>query len=299
MSETNGQLEFDPQLLKRRQTLQWLLAETDWHMGLLPAHKLIVGVPLYHSLPAPFFIRWTHLNMRAVAGTVTVNGAYISTACEVMVSEALTAGGYHVPDCPKQGGPIHKLDAPRATPKITWEGLSQPGPVPWDWFVVIEHDVLPPTDVFDRIASYDPHKTPIIGAMVFEHNPPHPAMVFVENDGAFDPITPATVKAWTDAPGLYRCDATSFSLIAIARHVLSDWPEGSDAAPMFGLAHQVGSHDIWFCREARKRHPIHVDSGVVCVHGTPNWPIGLEDNQRCAHMVDETQVRDFKFAETI
>jgi hypothetical protein len=255
--------------------------------------KLIVGMPLYHHVPAPFFTRWLSLDRSSVACAMTVNGAYITTACEVIAKEALRLGGV---DAPWLGqGPVHHVQAPLTlSPKDFPTLVDDPvrPDVEWDRLVILEHDVLIPTDAFERIARYEPHHD-VVGAMVFEHAPPHPVMAFVDYpDGHYEPITPSTVKTWCDVPQLYQCDATSFSLISIARHVLEEWDH---SVPMFGLNREVGSHDLWFARKARAQgFTCFVDSGIVCEHLT-SVPIGYTHNQSIG-LAEGAETREFAYS---
>jgi hypothetical protein len=254
--------------------------------------KLVVGFPLYHQVPAPFFTRWMNIDKSPLVGSITVNGAYITTSCEVMVREALGLMGLASP-CPSQGGHVKHLIPPTSPSAIDYDVVvTEPSEarIEWDRLVIIEHDVLLPVDALVRIAHYDPDAD-IVGSMVFEHGPPHSAIVFIEDDeGHLDAITPQTVKAWTDEPMLYRCDATSFGCISIHRRVLENWDAD---IPMFGIDHVVGSHDLWFTRKARAQgFKVFVDSGMVAEHLT-TAPVGLSHNQDSAYLVDRAAVREF------
>lgn len=206
--------------------------------------KIVLGLPLYHSLPVTFFTRLLKLNHEATEGIVTVDGTYITKACDVIVEKA-------------------------------W---SVPGD--WDRLVILEHDMIPPLDALVRLAAYGP-EYPIVSAMYFGHQKPHVLIAFAEQtDGVYDYVDPATVQEWVDNPGLHECVATGFGLISISRHVLEDWPA---EIPMFNVENgTTGSHDLWFCKWARQfGHRIYVDSNIVCDHLT-QVPIGLADNQECA-----------------
>jgi hypothetical protein len=217
-------------------------------------NRLLVGFPLYHWTPANFFIRWLHMDKAAVCGCVTVNGAYITKSCETIVEQALAVDG-------------------------------------WDRLVILEHDMLPPPDALARIAHYTPEQA-IVGATYFRHEPPHTAIVYVENDGCYDPITPQTVNTWCEAPMLYRCDAVGFGLISIARHVLENWDRD---IPMFNVTGEIGSHDLWFCSRAREQgHLVYVDTGVMCEHLTETR-IGLSHNQ-AAQLPDGAVIKTFNYA---
>jgi hypothetical protein len=219
--------------------------------------NLVVGFPLYRQMPATFFAHWMHMDQSQVRAAITVNGAYLTVAMDLMVEKALAIDN-------------------------------------WDRLLVFEHDVIPAKNALNRVASYSPEQA-VVGSMIFGHDPPHTAMVYIEQpDGAFDPITPDTVRNWCADPMLYRCDATGFGFTSIARHVLKDWPAD---VPMFSTSKGIGSHDLWFCHHARQAgHHVFVDSGIVCEHLT-EIPIGLSHNQDCAHMINGADIINFDYAE--
>jgi hypothetical protein len=218
---------------------------------------MIVGFPLYHQVPASWFANWLRVDQSPLMGSITVNGAYITTAMTSMVQQALELDG-------------------------------------WDRLVVLEHDVIIPADGLVRIAAYEPGHA-VVGGLVFAHQPPHCAYVYVEQDDlAYNPITPTTAADWVADPMLYRCDAVGFGFTSIARHVLEHWDPDT---PMFNLDNVFGSHDFWFCHHARAQgHHVYVDTGIICEHLT-QVPIGLVDNQRCAHTVNGATVSEFSYAE--
>lgn len=189
----------------------------------------LVGFPLYHHVPATWFAQWEKMERHFVAGTLVINGAYITTAMDVMVKMALE--------------------------------MEEP----WDRLLVYEHDMIPPADAITRIANYDVDYD-IVGSMYFSHTPPHFAFVYIENpeDGDLDPIAPNTVKDWCDEPMLYEVGAVGFGFTSIARHVLEKWDPDT---PMFQLGSTHGSHDLWFCHHARQQgFKVFVDTGIVCEH---------------------------------
>lgn len=209
-------------------------------------NNLIMGFPLYHQVPASFFAQWLQMERGPVMGAVVVNGSYITTAMCIIVEKALE----------------HK----------NWERL-----------VILEHDMIPPLDALDKISKYTPEQA-IVGSMYFSHNAPHDAFVYVE-DGDEDhlkPISQDTVKQWCEKPGLYPCKGIGFGLTSISRHVLENWDPN---VPMFGMDNYYGSHDLWFCHEARKQgFDVYVDSSIVCQHLT-EVPIGFSQNQAGVHTI--------------
>jgi hypothetical protein len=220
--------------------------------------NLAVGFPLYKQVSATFFAKWMNMDTTHVTTTITINGAYVIDSVVAMVERALI------------------LDN-------------------WDRLVIFEHDMIPPSDALTRIARYTPEQA-VVGSMYFGHPIPHTAIVYIEqSDGAYDPISPDTVRDWCANPQLYRCDAVGFGFTSIARRVLEDWPLGE---PMFATSKTLGSHDLWFCKRAREQgHHVYVDTGIVCDHLT-EVPIGYADNQQMAHMIDVATIQPFDYTES-
>ena len=151
--------------------------------------RLMVGFPLFHQVPVPWFVNWTSMDCAELAGCTTVNGAYITTSMDLIVSGALE----------------HDT---------------------WDRLVIYEHDMIPPLDAFNRIAQYQPEHA-VVGSMYFRHEPPHNSVVYVEqSDLTYSALTPDTVRDWCEQPALYPCDAVGFGFTSIARHVLEQWNPG-------------------------------------------------------------------------
>jgi hypothetical protein len=221
--------------------------------------KLMVAFPLYHQVPAKWFSHWLNMDRADVMGTSTVDGVYITSAMDMLVSSALEHDG-------------------------------------WDRLVIYEADMLPPLDALCRAARYAP-ECDVVGSMYFRHEPPHNAVVYVEDrpSRSYDPITAATVKAWCDDPGVYRCDAVGFGFTTIGRRLLENWDPD---VPMFSLDNTFGSHDLWFCHHARwQGFGVFVDSGVCCGHLTLA-PVTLIDNQRCADSIDYELIIPFSYENT-
>jgi hypothetical protein len=216
--------------------------------------RLIVGFPLYHQVPVNWFSRWLAMEAFNVEATIVINGAYITVAMEMLVAKALQRDN-------------------------------------WDRLVIYEHDMVPPVNALTRIAQYQPEHD-IVGCMYFKHDPPHHALVYIEEPDTitYNPITPMTVKDWCDDPRLYQVDGVGFGFTSIARHVLENW---NPDIPMFHLDHLFGSHDLWFCHQARQQgYRVFVDSGIRCQH-LSQIPIGYDDNQQMADTIDYGQVIPF------
>ena len=212
---------------------------------------LMVGFPMYHTLPVPFFAGWLAMDKSPVMGTTVVNGAYIEIAMTSIVTETLKVEG-------------------------------------WDRLVIMEHDMVPSANAFLRMNAYAP-EVDVVGSMYFRHEEPYQAVVYVEHsDTTHGAITPQTVKDWCDTPGLYPCDGVGFGLTSMSRRCLEAWDPD---IPMFNLDNHYGSHDLWFCHHAREQgFNVSVDSGIVCDHLTQHKPIGLSHNQSYYDSTDYSQV---------
>ena len=174
---------------------------------------------------------------------------------------------------------------------IVGQALDNEG---WDRLLVYEHDMLPPLDAITRMNSYKPEHD-IVGSFYFGHNPPHNAFVYIEQDGHYNPITAKTVDDWCADPALYQCSGVGFGFTSIARHVLEDW---DPKVPMFALDDKLGSHDLWFCHQARlQNYRVYVDSGICSGH-LSQVPVWRADNKRLADTIDYEQIFPFTAEET-
>ena len=119
----------------------------------------------------------------------------------------------------------------------------------WEWLVVMEHDMVVPTDAFNRLAHYgDEHD--IVGAAYVMHEPPHKLMAFVRRGEKFEVFSPERAKEVVDKPGLYECDGVPMGFTAIRRRVFDNW---NPDVPMWQPTAEMPGHDIHFCNEARKQ----------------------------------------------
>lgn len=219
--------------------------------------KLLTAFPVYHTVPAGLFTRYLGMDKSSVLGSIVVDGVYVEKAMQLIVDEALKIEG-------------------------------------WDRLVIIEADTIPPPDVLERITGYDKD---IVGSVYFMHDPPHNVMCYIqeENELRYNPLTPQTVKEWTDEPGLYKCDAVGFGFTSIARHVLENWDKDISMFEADRKEIDFGSHDLWFCHQARKQgFGVYIDSGVVCDHLT-TVGINLDNNQASASLTKTADIIDFSY----
>lgn len=217
--------------------------------------KLLVAFPTYHQIPSTFFTRYLNMDKDEVVGNIVVDGVYIEEAMRLIVEKALELEG-------------------------------------WDRLVIMESDTVPPLDALTRAASVD---ADIVGSIYFRHEAPHTAMVYIQEEDSLghNPITPQTVKAWTDDPALYECHAVAFGFTSIARRVLENWDK--DIKMFLADRNEInfGSHDLWFSYQARKQgFKVYVDSGIVCDHLT-EVAINLQHNQDTAYMLKGATIIPF------
>lgn len=134
----------------------------------------------------------------------------------------------------------------------------------WDRMVVLEADMMPKADAFNRIAAY-PDELDVVGSIYFQHTPPFNAVAYSQvDDTHFRNIDRDQVDTMMDKPGLYPVDAVGFGFTSIHRRVLEKW----DDTLMFGGETELG-HDLYFCREAKRQgFSVHVDSYLDCGHLT-------------------------------
>jgi hypothetical protein len=207
--------------------------------------SLIVGFPLYKSVPATFFTRWLSMDKAMVEATVVTDGVYVTQAMSRLVSMALEHGDR-----------------------------------PWDRLVIMEHDMIPPLDAFNRIASYS-SKYHVVGPVCFQHVPPYVPMVFGSKPDDPDDVLPFgadIMKQLVETPALYACSAVSLGFTSIHRDVLTNW---DSKIPMFVHDNET-SHDVYFSEQARKQgFDVFVDSTLVCDH-LSEMPIGYLHNQQWA-----------------
>lgn len=201
---------------------------------------IVVGMPLYRSIPATFFTHWLTMDKTPVRATVSVQGVYLTHAMTKLVNLALEHDG-------------------------------------WDKLVILESDVIPPLGAFNRVAEYQADKH-VVGPVMFQHVPPYTAMVFGPDPdpaGTVKPFGPDIIKQIVENPALYACSAVSFGFTTIHRTLLENWDK---SVPMFQHSNDV-SHDVYFATEAKKQgFGVYVDSSLVCDH-LSEIPVSYPQNQ--------------------
>lgn len=203
--------------------------------------KLVIALPLYHSVSTEWVRGWLCMDMRHVAHVVAVDGSmYLPQKMETLVAKAFEV-------CPD-----------------------------FDRLVVMEQDMIAPTDAFERIASYG-DEYDIVGSTYFKHEAPHHVMAWMQIDKPrFSPLTREVVKRLVENPGMYHVDGVAMGLTSIHRRVFTDW---DPAVPMWVPTPPMVGHDLHFCNEAKKQgFGIYLDSGLGCGHLTL-VPIGYGDSQ--------------------
>lgn len=198
--------------------------------GFRTGGRLLVSLPLYHMVPASWFVRFLEVDKSPMVDVLATRKLYLAKSMQTMVAAALKAA-----------------DVGRG----------------WDRLLVWEADVLPPRDALVRIAQYPDHLD-IVGGIVFQHVPPHNPIVFKQHDeDHFVALHLSQVNEMMDAPGLYPVDGIGLGFTSIHKRVLQNWDPNTF---MFGGEHVLG-HDMWFSREAKRQgFSIHVDTGIACHH---------------------------------
>jgi hypothetical protein len=196
-------------------------------------------MPLYLSVPVQWFVNWMQMDRSAVVDLVATRKLYLASAMNHMVNDALSRDI-------------------------------------WDRLVVMEADMLPPLQAFNRIAQY-PDTPDVVGSMYFQHVPPyHPLAYQQVDDEHYKPLARNQVDEMMAAPGMYPVDAVGLGFTSIHRRVLENWDPD---IPMFGGENALG-HDMWFCRAARRQgFTVHVDTGIECGHLT-EMPITYENTKQ-------------------
>lgn len=212
--------------------------------------KLVVALPMYRSVPVAWFFNWLRMDMTNVGVVVGTEAMYLPMAMEILINQAFR-------DCPD-----------------------------FDRLVILEHDMIPPLDAFNRIANYG-YEHDIVGSVYFKHDYPHHIMAWMQvKPPFFSPLTAEVTKQMVESPGLYEVDGVAMGLTSIARHVLEDWDHSK--APMWTPKPPLVGHDLHFCNEAKKQgYKVWLDSGIGCGHLT-QVPIGYQHSQEAlSEMSDE------------
>jgi len=138
-----------------------------------------------------------------------------------------------------------------------------------DWILFMDSDVVPPRDVFQRLAR---HGVDIVSGLYYMDNPDgvHPAMWRLDEEES-----PAI--SGYDREGLVNVDAVGFGCLLVSREVIDTlerpwfrWTKGYDDHP-WDLQHQGEkpgiSEDFYFCHKAQEAgYDIYVDTTVKCMH---------------------------------
>ena len=148
-----------------------------------------------------------------------------------------------------------------------------------DYVMFVDSDVIPPRDVFGRLASHD---VGVVSGLYYMDNPDgvHPAMWRLDEDNS---------PAITDyrRKGLVNVDAIGLGCCLVKRDVLENlerpwfrWTRGYEEHP-WDLRHEGEgpgiSEDFYFCHRLQEAgHEIYVDTTVECLHEKTCY-LGAED----------------------
>jgi len=214
-----------------------------------PKPSNLVAFPLYKQVPATFFTRWLDMDKSTLAGTITTDGVYVTTAMTHIIEIALD------------------FDAD------------------WERLVIMEHDMVVPPDALNRISTYNDDKH-IVGGLYFQHNPPYLPCVFGPKEDDWEdiaPLGPDLIKQIASIPALYKVGAVGMGFTAIHRSVFEGWDR---SIPMW-VKEGERSHDVWFCEQARRQgFDTFVDTHLMCEHITEGI-VGYSHNQLHTDMYDE------------
>ncbi len=203
--------------------------------------KLVVAFPFYRQLSVHWFFNFLMgMDLSPVVDYVGVDGTFLPMAMKKLVDMALQR-------CPDL-----------------------------DRLVFFEHDVLPPTDAFLRIAAYD-DSYDIVAGMMFRHQSPYHVYACMETGfGGFSPLTAETTRMMAEKPDLYEVDLVSMGFTSVHRRVLERWDPD---VFMWMPSPPIVGHDLHFCTEAKRQgFRVWLDSGIRCGHLTL-VPIGFEESQ--------------------
>lgn len=200
--------------------------------------KIVVALPLYRQVSSGWLMRWLQMDKTNVVGVVASEGAYLIHAMELLTAMALE----RFPD--------------------------------FDRMVVYEADMIPPTDAFNRIATYgDEHA--IVGSVYFKHNFPHDLQAYDQVDPPlFETLHRDKARRMFDNPGLHEVGGVAMGLTSIARGVVENWDPD---VPMWAPTPPLAGHDLHFCNEARKQgHRVWLDTALGCGHMSER-PVGYAE----------------------
>ena len=127
-----------------------------------------------------------------------------------------------------------------------------------DWLLMLDDDMLPPCDLFQRLAQHD---KPVVGALYWQRAAPyHPvAMRLTTAHKAPQFLPPESPELTT--PGLYQVDVVGGGCVLFQRHV---W--AFVAPPPFWPDLEIGT-DVGLCLRLRAAGvEIFVDSSVEVPH---------------------------------
>lgn len=185
--------------------------------------NILVAMPLYKQVPVSWFLNWSAMDKSRCTELLALEGVYL----------------------------------PRAMDQLVKTALKRPD---WEWFVSFEHDMLVPTDAFDRVASYPDH-CDIVSATYFEHGKPYGIMAWDRVDGVFHQLSSTWAHQALNTPRLYEVDGVPMGFTAIRRRVLEEW----DGSSMWHSDQRT--HDLQFSLEAKRQgRSIWLDTALRCGH---------------------------------
>lgn len=137
----------------------------------------------------------------------------------------------------------------------------------FQWLLFLDDDVIPPSDVFARLAS---HNQDIVSGLYYRrHEPVCPVAMKIDGAGQ-----PQWVTAWDPPNSLLEVDLVGAGCLLIHRRALEqmprpwfEWEIGKAEDPAKPRGRTAMSEDFAFCLRAKSAgFKIHLDTSVRCDH---------------------------------
>lgn len=203
------------------------------------SNRIVIGLPLYGWVQAEWvqqFIqfqsqvaRFNQTTKQSFAGIISTINPYISTAMNEIIREALTSDQ-------------------------------------WDYFLSIEHDMVMPADLMERLQDYNPKEHPIVGILYFGRvqEDQRPVAGYLNE---FRRLNAQELDSMLREPGLYPVDWVPMGCTAIHRSVFENWEKRTPWFRQHETPKGVMGHDVDFCTRAKKQgFPIHLDTKISAGH---------------------------------
>lgn len=238
-------------------------------------NRLMIAIPHGELMYGRYFAEWTRIAM------------WLARRGADLVVDIIPETGHGFPD-------PHNRCVQRAREHKRWRDV--------DYLVFMEQDHVFPTNVLERVASYE---DPIVGAFYCQRLDPFwPVSIVPKPEHWDDPAMwrgegwardkqtfawPSLVREWKRQGDPQQVLALGMGLTAIRRDVLEAFPERPFFHPSGEDDAQGMTFDVIFCRDARRLgFDVYQDFGVELPHITPH-PITSEDHERALQRMERAQ----------